>query len=175
MEHDLWNREFLHALFPGLNIGCVDYRQHPFGGRSSYYWFLRGLAHAVCVDVWVIRASALRVPGGNLYDSCCAIPTGSPERLSPARDLGSDSIDPPGDHCLCYLKIRCPANVPWLDQLVGARPARVDGSECDNRNPGALVSSILSGSNCCRGAGDLSRTWLHRMSLCRTRLRQSRP
>ena len=42
--------------------------------------------------------------------------------------------------CLCYLKIRCPTNVPGPDQLVGTAPARVDGSKRDHRSLGALVS-----------------------------------
>src|ERR1700747_3663753 len=59
MEYNLWNRQFLHAFFPGPNLGCINYRQHPFSGRSNYYRFLRGLAYALCVDLWVVRASAL--------------------------------------------------------------------------------------------------------------------
>jgi len=75
MEYHFWNREFLHAFFPGPNVRCIDYRQHPLSGRSSYHRVLRGLAYTVCVDLWVICASALRLPGGNLYDSGCSVPT----------------------------------------------------------------------------------------------------
>ena len=46
-------------------------------------------------------------------------------------------------------------NVPRLDQLVGAAPARMDGSKRANRSPGALVSEILSGTNRRSGAGDI--------------------
>ena len=67
----------------------------------------------------------------------------------------ADSVDPTGDHRLYYLKIRCPIHVPGPDQLVGAGPARMDGSERDSRNPGALVSEVLSGTNRCSGAGNL--------------------
>jgi cytochrome d ubiquinol oxidase subunit II len=59
---------FLHPFFSGVNHGCLDHRQHPFRGRSRYDRLFRGLAYAVCVDLWIIRAGALCVPGSNLYD-----------------------------------------------------------------------------------------------------------
>src|SRR5260370_39170068 len=105
--------------------------------------------------MWVIRAGSLCLPGGNLYDGRSARPTRSPERFPHPRDLGSDSVDPTGDHCLYFLKIWCPAHVPWPDQLVGTAPARVDGSKRDHRNPCALVSEILSGPNRCGGGSDI--------------------
>ena len=43
----------------------------------------------------------------------------------------------------------------YQGQLVGAAPTRMDRPERDHRNPGALVSQILSGPNRCSGGSDL--------------------
>jgi cytochrome d ubiquinol oxidase subunit II len=54
---------FFTPFFQGLTLGALTNRGHPFRRRSRYHRLLRGLAYAVCVDLWIIRAGALCVPG----------------------------------------------------------------------------------------------------------------
>ena len=51
----------------GTTILFAVHRRYSFRRRSRYHRLLCRLAYAVCVDMWVIRAGALCVPGGNLY------------------------------------------------------------------------------------------------------------
>src|SRR5258708_25154223 len=155
MEHGLRNSQFLHSFFSGINHGRVNYRRYSVSGRSGNNRILRGLAYPVRFDVWFFRPGALRVPGGDLYDRRDAGRTGSPAGLPPPRAPGGGSVDPAGNRCVYYLKVRRSLYVSGPNQLVGAGFARLDCFERDYRNSGAVVSQILSGPDRCRGAGDI--------------------
>jgi len=122
---------FFTPFFPGVNIGRVDHRGHPFRGRSCYHWLLRGLLtpFALTCGLFALALFAFLAATYMTVDTQDQPDLQNDFRL---RALWTQmALIPPGDHSLCYFKnMRPPIHgilIPGSDQLVGAAPARVDG------------------------------------------------